>query len=72
MAPSSLSQYWERIDSLLDAAGDEEVKRVLQYGTPEQKRSLLKQFDLDHADLVFIHKELEKIVYQGSLRFWWW
>jgi hypothetical protein len=72
---SGLADYWDKIDALIAAASDpdnEPLRRVLEYGTPEQKREQLEEFDLSHDDLVYIHEELKKIVYQGSLKFWWW
>jgi hypothetical protein len=68
-----LAEYWPRIDALIAAAKEDPALRDrLQYGTPEQKLAALEKVGLSFEDLVHIHKELETIVYQGSLRFWWW
>lgn len=69
----TLADYWPKIDSLIAAAKEDPALRdKLQYGTPDQKRGVLNDFGLSFDDLVFIHRELATVVYQGSLRFWWW
>jgi hypothetical protein len=75
MPPQSrpLNQLWPVIEELVEAAkSDKTLRDVLQHGTPEQKRAALEERGLPFHELVFIHRELEQIVYQGSLRFWWW
>lgn len=68
-----MAEQWPKIEALMDAAGDNErLRDVLQYGTPQDKLAALERFGLSFEDLVFIHKELEKIVHQSPLRFWWW
>ncbi|HNS53020.1 MAG TPA: hypothetical protein PKO09_17805 [Anaerolineae bacterium] len=69
----TLAEYWPAIDGLIaHARADSAFQEVLHYGTPEQKRIALQGHGLSFEDLVFIHHELETIVFQGSLRFWWW
>lgn len=75
MPPQSrpLNELWPAIEELVEAAKtDKTLRDVLQHGTPEQKRQALEERGLPFHELVFIHRELEQIVYQGSLRFWWW
>lgn len=68
-----LAEYWPRIDALIAAAKeDPDLRDTLHYGTPQLKLQVLEKFGLAFPDLVAIHRELETIVYQGSLRFWWW
>lgn len=71
--PRPLKDLWPVIEALVEEAKtDDKLRDVLQHGTPEQKREALEDLDLPFHELVFIHRELEQIVYQGSLRFWWW
>jgi len=70
---SKLAQYWPAIDALIaHSRADPSFRDLLHYGTPEQKRIALEGHGLSLDDLVVIHHELETIVFQGSLRFWWW
>ncbi len=70
---SAFLEYSGKIDDLLaDARMHPEVQALLHYGTPEQKLAKLEEHGLTFDVLVRIHRELETIVYQGSLRFWWW
>ncbi len=69
----TLSEYWPKIDGLIEAArSDPGLQDRLHYGTPDQKLEVLNSFGLSFEDLVFIHHQLETIVFQGSIRFWWW
>jgi hypothetical protein len=71
--PRPLDELWPEIERLVEAARtDDKLRDLLQHGTPEQKRKELANRGLPFHELVFIHRELEQIVYQGSLRFWWW
>ena len=73
MSPVKLSLYWPKIDAVIERAEtDPAFQDVLHYGTPSQKLEALKQYGLFFEDLVIIHRQLEKVVFQGSLKFWWW
>ncbi len=68
---------WEKIQALIDWASDptEGASRrgVLKHGTPEMKMTVLReQLGVSFEDLEAMHAELEKIIYKGSIPWWWW
>ena len=68
-----LGEQWPKINALiLRSSEDPAFRDRLHYGTPNQKLTALSEVGLSFEELVFIHHELETIVFQGSLRFWWW
>lgn len=68
-------KVWEAVERLIeDASADdgEALRRILQHGTPQQKLEVLQKYELNFDDLVDAHKDLEKIIYKGSVPWWWW
>jgi hypothetical protein len=67
---------WDKIQKVIDMASgtDEgmETRGILQHGTPEMKLALLKKAGIEFSDLEAMHKELEKVIYKGSIPWWWW
>jgi hypothetical protein len=68
---------WEKIQSLIDWASDPSLgpgrRAVLEHGTPEMKMAILReQLGVSFDDLEAMHAELEKIIYKGSIPWWWW
>ncbi|HLB63850.1 MAG TPA: hypothetical protein VJJ46_03350 [Anaerolineales bacterium] len=69
---------WDKVQSLIDWASDptdagESRRAVLKHGTPEMKMEILReQLGVEFADLEAMHAELEKIIYKGSIPWWWW
>lgn len=66
---------FEAIGLLIEhAREDPALRAILQYGTPQQKLEVLSgdPYNLTFEDLVQMHKEIELIIYQGSVKWWWW
>lgn len=64
---------WEKFDALIEAASDDPgLRELLQYGTPAAKMEALREYGFSFEELVAIHRELEKIIYKGSIPWWFW
>lgn len=67
---------WDKIQKLIDLASDStdgmEIRGTLKHGTPEMKLALLKKAGFEFSELEAMHNELEKVIYKGSIPWWWW
>jgi hypothetical protein len=64
---------WLVISEIIEAAEtDPDVRRILKHGTPKDKLTFLEEKGLGLKELEELHIELEKIIYKGSIPWWWW
>jgi hypothetical protein len=67
---------WDKVQKLINMASEgaraDDVRATLRHGTPEMKLALLKEAGLEFSDLEAMHNELEKVIYKGSIPWWWW
>ena len=70
----TIGRYAAQIDELIALAKDDPaVQDILQFGTPQAKLDLLQErVDLSFEDLVEMQRDLEEVIFAGSLPFWWW
>ena len=67
-------ETWDKFDALIEAAIDNPgLQKKLQYGTPAMKLDILENdYDLTWDELEKVHEDLSKIIFTGSLRWWFW
>lgn len=64
---------WEKFDALIEEAiSDDDLQKELQYGTPARKLEILKDAGISWQELLDMHERLSKIIYTGSLKWWFW
>jgi hypothetical protein len=66
-------QTSEKIERVIEVAADnQDLSDILEFGTPEAKLEVLRKFDLTFEELVEMHKKLDSVLHQSSIKFWWW
>ncbi len=67
------AESWQKLAKLIDdAAQDETLRRDLQYGTPARKLQILEERGVTWPEGVEMQQGLEKVIYKGSVPWWWW
>ncbi len=66
---------WQKIQAVIDWASDPKLgperRAVMEHGTPEMKMAILHEAGLSFDELEAMHSELEKVIYKGSIPWWW-